>query len=87
MTLATRREDEGKKLVEVADKNDTKTEAGIQAEQEIRRRSQKPPVLVERNGTPVTVEPNQTEQNQTNNPQQTQPQEPKLIPRSQATPR
>jgi Flp pilus assembly protein TadD len=87
VTLATRREDEGKKLVEVADKNDTKTEAGIQAEQEIRRRSQKPPVLVERNGTPVTVEPNQTEQNQTNNPQQTQPQEPKLIPRSQATPR
>jgi Flp pilus assembly protein TadD len=86
VTLATRREDEGKKLVEVADKNDTKTEAGIQAEQELRRRSQKAPVLVERNGTPVTVEPNPPEQNPTNNPPPPQP-EPKLIPRSQATPR
>lgn len=86
VTLATRREDEGKKLVEVADKNDAKTEAGIQAEQEVRRRSQKSPVLVERNGTPVTVEPNPPE-NPTNTPPQTQPEQPKLIPRSQATPR
>lgn len=87
VTLATRREDEGKKLVEVADKNDTKTEAGIQAEQEVRRRSQKAPVLVQRNGTPVTVEPSPTNQNQTNNPPQGQPEPPKLIPRSEATPR
>src|SRR5207302_6624563 len=36
VTLASRREDEGKKLVEVAHKNDTKAEASLQAEQELR---------------------------------------------------
>ena len=55
VTLATRAEDEGKKLEEVADKNDNKTEASIQAQQELNRRSGKAPVLVERStGRPVT---------------------------------
>ena len=60
VTLATRAEDEGKKLQEVADKNDNKTEASIQAQQELNRRSGKAPVLVERNtGRPVTSPANE----------------------------
>lgn len=59
VTLATRAEDEGKKLEEVADNNDSKTEASIQAEQELNRRSGKAPVLVERStGRPVTAPAN-----------------------------
>jgi len=58
VTLASRAEDEGKKLVEVADKNDNKTEASIQAQQELNRRSGKAPVLVERRtGRPATAAP------------------------------
>jgi Flp pilus assembly protein TadD len=54
VTLATRAEDEGKKLEEVAGNNDNKTEASIQAQQELNRRSGKAPVLVERGtGRPV----------------------------------
>lgn len=63
VTLASRTEDEGKKLVEVADKNDDKTEASIQAQQELNRRSGKTPVLIERNtGRPALATP------ETNNP-------------------
>ena len=58
VTLASRAEDEGKKLVEVADKNDNKTEASIQAQQELNRRSGKAPVLVERGtGRPAVATP------------------------------
>lgn len=58
VTLASRTEDEGKKLVEVADKNDNKTEASIQAQQELNRRSGKTPVLIERNtGRPAVSTP------------------------------
>jgi Flp pilus assembly protein TadD len=58
VTLASRAEDEGKKLVEVADKNDNKTEASIQVQQELHRRSGKAPVLVERStGRPVNAAP------------------------------
>jgi len=60
VTLATRAEDEGKKLQEVADKNDNKTEASIQAQQELNRRSGKAPVLVERStGRPITSPANE----------------------------
>ena len=70
VTLASRREDEGKKLVEVADKNDNKADASLQAEQELRRRSGKAPVLIERStGRPAVTPDN----NQSNSPQQ-QPQ-------------
>jgi len=58
VTLASRPEDEGKKLVEVADKNDTKAEASIRAEQELNRRKGKGPVLKERStGRPVVATP------------------------------
>lgn len=58
VTLASRTEDEGKKLGEVADKNDNKTEASIQAQQELNRRSGKTPVLIERNtGRPAATTP------------------------------
>jgi hypothetical protein len=58
VTLASRREDEGKKLVEVANRNDNKAEASIQAEQERRRRSGKAPVLLDRNDhQPVVAAP------------------------------
>ena len=64
VTLASRPEDEGKKLVEVADKNDAKAEASIRAEQELNRRRGKGPVLKERNSRrPVIATP----QNQQNN--------------------
>jgi len=56
VTLATRAEDEGKKLEEVAGNNDGKTEASLQAQQELNRRSGKAPVLVER-GTGRVVPP------------------------------
>jgi len=63
VTLASRAEDEGKKLVEVADKNDSKTEASIQAQQELNRRSGKTPALVGR-GTrrPATTTPDNDNQ-------------------------
>ena len=58
VTLASRAEDEGKKLVEVADKNDNKTEASIAAQQELNRRSGKAPVLIERSTRhPATATP------------------------------
>jgi len=58
VTLATRAEDEGKKLEEVANNNDNKTEASIQAQQELNRRSGKAPVLLERRtGRPVIAPP------------------------------
>ena len=64
VTLASRPEDEGKKLVEVADRNDAKAEASIRAEQELNRRRGKGPVLKERNSRrPVIATP----QNQQNN--------------------
>lgn len=62
VTLATRAEDEGKKLEEVANNNDNKTEASIQAQQELNRRAGKAPVLVERStGRPVVPPANNTE--------------------------
>jgi Flp pilus assembly protein TadD len=71
VTLATRREDEGKKLVEVADKNDNKAEASIQAQQELNRRKGKTPVLLERRDhRPVT--PPENTPNQQQNPQSNQ---------------
>jgi Flp pilus assembly protein TadD len=64
VTLASRPEDEGKKLVEVAGKNDTKAEASIQAEQDLNRRSGKAPVLLERQDRrPVVATPDQTNNN------------------------
>jgi hypothetical protein len=79
VTLASRPEDEGKKLQEVADKNDNKAEASLQAEQELLRRSGKAPVLIERQtGRPVVATPeaqeNNNEDNNQNNPPQPQPQ-------------
>jgi Flp pilus assembly protein TadD len=70
VTLATRREDEGKKLVEVANKNDNKAEASIEAQQELNRRKGKTPVLLERRDhrpvTPAENTPNQEQKPQTN---------------------
>jgi Flp pilus assembly protein TadD len=76
VTLASRPEDEGKKLTEVATKNDSKAEASIQAEQEMNRRSAKAPVLLERQGRrPVVVTPDKANSpDQTNN--NDQPQQP-----------
>jgi len=63
VSLASRAEDEGKKLVDVADENDDKTEASIEAQQELNRRSGKTPVLIERStGRPADTTP------QNNNP-------------------
>jgi Flp pilus assembly protein TadD len=74
VTLASRPEDEGKKLTEVATKNDSKAEASIQAEQEMNRRSGKAPVLRERQGRrPVVVTPDKVNSpDQTNNNEQPQ---------------
>ncbi|MBV9145939.1 MAG: tetratricopeptide repeat protein [Acidobacteria bacterium] len=71
VTLASRREDEGKKLTEVAVKNDTQAEASIQTEQEINRRHGKAPVLIERRThRPASVEPDQDQKpDQDQNPQ------------------
>jgi Flp pilus assembly protein TadD len=70
VTLATRREDEGKKLVEVANKNDNKAEASIEAQQELNRRSGKTPVLLERRdhrpATPPENTPNEEPKPQSN---------------------
>jgi len=64
VTLASRREDEGKKLVDVADKNDNKAEASLQAQQELNRRQGKTPVLLERRDhRPATSSDNNTDQN------------------------
>jgi len=64
VTLASRREDEGKKLVDVADKNDNKAEASLQAQQELNRRQGKTPVLLERRDQrPATSSDNNTDQN------------------------
>jgi Flp pilus assembly protein TadD len=58
VTLASRREDEGKRLVEVAQKNDAKAEASLSAQQELHRRSGKAPVLLERRDrAPVDMTP------------------------------
>ncbi len=89
VTLASRPEDEGKKLVEVANKNDNKAEASIAAEQELLRRSGKTPALIERQtGRPVVVTPenNQNNQNPNQNNQQNPP-EPQLKHRGDQTPR
>lgn len=74
VTLASRREDEGKKVVEVANKNDTKAEAGLQAERELRIRSGKQPVLIERRDhRPVEATPNNDQNdNQDNQPEDRQ---------------
>jgi Flp pilus assembly protein TadD len=65
VTLASRREDEGKKLVEVADKNDNKAESSLEAEHERRIRQGKAPVLIERNDhRPVTAAPDNKNQDQ-----------------------
>jgi len=64
VTLASRREDEGKKLVDVADKNDNKAEASLQAQQELNRRQGKTPVLLERRDhRAATSSDNNTDQN------------------------
>jgi Flp pilus assembly protein TadD len=70
VTLASRREDEGKRLVEVADQNDNKTDASLQAEQDLRRRSGKAPVLIERSTRRPAVTPdnNQDQNNPNQNP-------------------
>ena len=72
VTLATRREDEGKKLVEVANKNDNKAEASLQAQQDMNRRQGKTPVLLERRDHRPATEnaPDQDQKPQTNNPDQ-----------------
>ena len=72
VTLATRREDEGKKLMEVANKNDTKAEASLQAQQDMNRRQGKTPVLLERRDHRPATEnsPDQDQKPQTNNPDQ-----------------
>ena len=72
VTLATRREDEGKKLTEVANKNDTKAEASLQAQQDMNRRRGKTPVLLERRDRRPATEnaPDQDQKPQTNNPDQ-----------------
>jgi Flp pilus assembly protein TadD len=68
VTLATRREDEGKRLVEVANKNDDQAEASITAEQELRRRSGNAPVLHQRGtGAPVVATPENQNPNQNDN--------------------
>jgi Flp pilus assembly protein TadD len=73
VTLATRREDEGKRLVEVANKNDAKAEASITAEQELRRRSGNAPVLRERGtGAPVAATP-ESDQNPSQDDNRPQP--------------
>ena len=90
VTLASRPEDEGKKLVEVADKNDTKAEASMQAQQELQRRSGKAPALIDREtGQPLVVTPDQTkDQNNQNQPNNNQPkEEPQLKHRGEQTPR
>jgi len=69
VTLASRREDEGKKLVEVADKNDNKTEASLQAQQDLRRRSGKAPVLIERRTHRPAVTPDSNQNNPSPRPQ------------------
>ncbi len=75
VTLASRPEDEGKKLVEVANKNDDKAEASIAAEQDLLRRSGKAPALIEREtGRPIVVTPN-NDQNQ-ENPENNRPNSP-----------
>ncbi len=89
VTLASRPEDEGKKLVEVANKNDNKAEASIAAEQELLRRSGKTPALIERQtGRPVVVTPenNQNDQNPNQN-NQPNPPEPQLKHRGDQAPR
>lgn len=73
VTLASRHEDEGKKLVEVAGKNDNKAEASLQAEHEMKVRSGKAPVLLERRDhRPVTAAPDQPD-NKNSQQQQQQP--------------
>ena len=73
VTLASRREDEGKKLIEVAGKNDNKAEASLEAEHEMKIRSGKTPVLLERRDhRPATATPENQQNN--NNPQQEQQQ-------------
>ena len=88
VTLASRPEDEGKKLVEVANKNDDKAEASLAAEQDLIRRSGKTPALIEREtGRPVVVTP---ENNQNNNPDQNNqpnPPEPQLRRRGNQGPK
>jgi hypothetical protein len=74
VTLASRREDEGKKLVEVAGKNDNKAEASLQAEHEMKIRSGKAPVLLERRDhRPVTATPDNQPDNLNPQPDQQQP--------------
>jgi Flp pilus assembly protein TadD len=100
VTLASRPEDEGKKLVEVANKNDTKAEASMQAQQELLRRSGRAPALIDRDtGKPLVVTPNETQppnndqgatttQPNSNQPNSNQPkEEPQLKHRDQQTPR
>lgn len=84
VTLASRREDEGKKLVEVANKNDNKAEASLQAEQELHRRSGKAPVLLERRDHRPVISPD-NDQDQ-NNPNQ-QPKQPQANDNPDQSPR
>lgn len=89
VTLASRPEDEGKKLVEVAKSNDTKAEDSIAAEQELLRRSGKTPALIERQtGRPVVVTPeNNQNDNNPNQNNQPNPPEPQLKRRGDQSPR
>ena len=63
VTLASRREDEGRKLIEVADKNDNKAEASLQAQQDLNRRKGKAPVLLERRDHRPATSDDDTDQN------------------------
>ena len=88
VTLASRPEDEGKKLTEVADENDNKAEDSLKAEQDLMRRSGRAPVLIERQtGRPVIAAP-QTPENKENNDQNNPPQtQPELKRRGSQNPR
>ena len=90
VTLASRPEDEGKKLQEVAGTNDNKAEASLRVEQDLLRRSGKAPVLIERQtGRPVvpTTENPENNDNEQNNPPQPQTSQPELKRRGTENPR
>ncbi|HWC15600.1 MAG TPA: tetratricopeptide repeat protein [Terriglobales bacterium] len=77
VTLASRPEDEGKKLQEVATTNDYKAEDSLRAEQDLARRSGKAPVLIERQtGRPVVSTPENPENNENNEQNNVQPPSP-----------
>jgi len=88
VTLASRPEDEGKKLQEVANNNDDKAEASLRVEQDLQRRSGKAPVLIERQtGRPVVAAPENQNNEEPNNPPKPPASQPELKPRTPQNPR